>query len=84
MVSSSDISRSIPQTFHTILHSYNVLHAAVSQEYDTGLDMVWLSERRHEWLNLTGQHVHDMITFTDNHDLPRWLHHNYSSVTRYM
>ena len=45
--------------------------------------MVWLSERRSEWLALMGDRVHDTITFLDNHDLPRWLHANYSSISRF-
>ncbi|WIA20821.1 hypothetical protein OEZ85_005176 [Tetradesmus obliquus] len=46
-------------------------------------DMLWLAQRRAEYLQLMGSKVHDMLTFVENHDLPRWLHTNYSSVTRY-
>ena len=45
--------------------------------------MVWLSERRSEWLALMGDRVHDTITFLDNHDVQRWLHGNYSSISRF-
>ena len=46
-------------------------------------NMMWFAERRAEWLAVMGDHVHDSITFVDNHDLPRWLHADYGSVSSY-
>lgn len=60
----------------------NVVNCFALQEHNVH-DMLWLAQRRAEYLQLMGPKVHDMLTFVENHDLPRWLHTNYSSVTRY-
>lgn len=58
-------------------------YCCTAQEYKSQYDMVWLSQQRSAWLALMGDRVHDTVTFTDNHDLPRWLHANYSSISRF-
>jgi hypothetical protein len=58
-------------------------YCCTAQEYQSQYDMVWLSQQRSAWLALMGDRVHDTVTFTDNHDLPRWLHANYSSISRF-
>lgn len=45
--------------------------------------MVWLSERRAEWLAMLGERVHDTATFIENHDVPRWLNPSYTSLSNY-
>jgi hypothetical protein len=45
-------------------------HTLILQEFNKP-DMVWLSQRRAEYLQLMGPKVHDVLTFVDNHDLPR-------------
>ncbi|WIA30033.1 hypothetical protein OEZ86_000128 [Tetradesmus obliquus] len=53
----------------------------VLREYNKH-DMLWLAKRRAEHLQLMGPHVQHMLTLIENHDLPRWLHANYT--LRYM
>jgi len=50
---------------------------------ESAQDMVWLAERRAEWLRVMGARVHDTVTFVDNHDLPRWLQPEFSSISRF-
>lgn len=47
-------------------------------------DMEWLAQQRENHLRLYGSKVHDLGTFVENHDMPRWLAEGYNDHSRYM